>query len=118
MAQTPVSLLARQVSMAAFLYYCCNVSVIADAEFDSLCQEVADRWDELPAYYQGCLGSPEDLRASGHHILISSACYFGALAWYKEVTGETLDWKTTAPWRVDAEWQDGDVTTNLMAMTG
>lgn len=108
---------ARQIMMAAFLYYGCNVSIMSDAEYDTISNNVADNWDILVPYYRELMESPEATRASGHHFLISNACYNGAIAWYKSVFDVLPD--NLPPWHSDCEWDSGDgVTVPLMGMPG
>ena len=106
---------ARRVLMASWLYYEQSVSVITDAEFDRLCQEVADEleWGEAMGecdidplrVFQ--LGTAEELRATGCHVWLTYATCGGAISWYREVGGET-DWVSRTPrgavWRHSQRW--------------
>ncbi|AKQ75835.1 hypothetical protein FDH82_gp45 [Roseobacter phage RDJL Phi 2] len=90
MPELSIDLKARQVIMASWLYYEMNVSVMPDAEFDSLCQQVAAELEWFDAMGE-CgispirrvqLGEPDALKASGHHIKVTQASIGGAVAWY------------------------------------
>ncbi|UFK26734.1 hypothetical protein [Roseobacter phage RDJL6] len=88
-----IDLKARQVIMAAWLYYEKNVSLVSDAEFDSLCQQVAGELEWLDAMGEceidpvRCvqLGSADELRSSGFHIQVTQASIGGACAWYRSL---------------------------------
>lgn len=90
MSEMSIDLKARHVIMAAWLYYEMNVSIITDAEFDSLSQQVAGELEWFDAMGE-CgispvrrvqLGEPDALRASGYHIQITQQGIGGAVAWY------------------------------------
>lgn len=104
--------------MSAFLYYGCSSSVMSDSEYDVLSEAVAARWSSLTPFFKETLESAEAIRASGHHILISSATYHGALAWYEHVFGDSP--AVIPPWREDARWkcEKTGQEVPLMAMPG
>lgn len=85
-----VDLQARKVIMAAYLYYERNVSLLTDAEFDSLSVVVAAELDWLDAMGDCAidpvrcvqLGSGDELRVSGYHIRMTQMSVSGACAWY------------------------------------
>lgn len=85
-----IDLKARQVIMASWLYYEKNISLISDAEFDSLCQVVVAELEWLDAMGEceidpvRCvqLGSADELRVSGFHIKQTQASIGGACSWY------------------------------------
>lgn len=87
---TSIDLKARHVIMASWLYYEKNISLISDAEFDSLCKQVAAELEWLDAMGEceidpvRCvqLGSAEELRVSGFHIKQTQMSIAGACAWY------------------------------------
>ena len=86
-----MDLKARKIIMASWLYYERNISLISDAEFDSLCKVVAGELEWLDAMGEceidpvRCiqLGSAEELRTSGYHIRVTQLSVSGACAWYK-----------------------------------
>lgn len=90
--------LARKVIVHSFLYYVLDAPVISDGEYDRLCLIVAKRWGELHADRQWALGSPDQIRATGHHIKFSSHAVAAALNYHKYNTGEILRNYPTAIW--------------------
>ncbi|ADK73452.1 hypothetical protein RDJLphi1_gp51 [Roseobacter phage RDJL Phi 1] len=86
-----IDLKARQVIMASWLYYEKNVSLISDAEFDSLCKVVAAELEWLDAMGEceidpvRCvqLGSADELKVSGFHIRQTQLSIAGACSWYQ-----------------------------------
>lgn len=46
---------ARRLLIASYLYYVCDFSWLEDTEYDLLCREVADHFDELSQYYKDIL---------------------------------------------------------------
>lgn len=86
-----IDLKARQIIMASWLYYEKNISIISDAEFDALCQEVADdlEWfemmgeSEIDPVRRIQLGSADQLRASGFHIKVTQLSIYAACSWFK-----------------------------------
>lgn len=96
-------LAARRVLMSALLYYECSTNVLSDAEYDELSRLVADRWSDLTPFRQWQLGSPEEIRASGHHVKITVLVEHGARSWHLRVhnTKPTL---LPAEWKIAEEW--------------
>lgn len=84
------SLVARWVLMLSHLYYDRNVSLVSDADYDELCQMVADRWDELDDTLQTMLGSAEEIRTTGSHVFLSRLTISAAERLAADL-GETLD---------------------------
>jgi hypothetical protein len=82
-----LDLIARQIVMAAYLYYRLDDPVLSDGDFDKLCQTAADRWDELDKFRQWQLGSAEAIRASGYQVRVTRLAEAGAWAWFKKVKG-------------------------------
>lgn len=85
-----IDLKARQIIMASWLYYEMNVSIMTDAEFDAMSQQVAAEIEWFDAMGE-CgiqpvrlvqLGEADALRASGYHIKITQQGIGGAVAWY------------------------------------
>lgn len=64
---------ARLIVIHSFLYYGLSHNIIADHEFDAMCQQAADEWDELSPLRQWQLGSPSAIRATGFHCKITMA---------------------------------------------
>jgi len=62
---------ARWVLMLSHLYYDRNASLVDDDEFDAMCAEVADHYDELPEHEQVMLGDPDELRHTGQGMTFS-----------------------------------------------
>jgi len=69
---------ARWVVMLAHLYYVRNESIVYDHEFDKLSNYVADHWEELEPIMQHQLGSADDIRSGGSHVLITQMGVGGA----------------------------------------
>lgn len=95
-------LAARRVIAAAYAYYVLDRPIMDDARYDRLAGFVADNWAELALERQWALGSPEELRASGHHIRFSSAAVYAAEARFRELFREEPP-VTPALWRV---WEE------------
>jgi len=87
----------------AYLYYVLDAPTMSDAEYYKLSVYAADHWDELTDERKFCLGSPEELRASGHHIKFTMFCIDAALEVYKAAHGKypvfvpAPKWKTHKP---------------------
>lgn len=64
---------ARLITIACYLYYHHDISIMSDGDFDKMCVEVADKWEELSPIRQWQLGSPEELKATGYHVKITLA---------------------------------------------
>ncbi|GEM_PF-6635617 len=79
---------ARRVTMTSMLYYGCGLNVISDAEFDDYCKQLVANWHLLTPLRKWCLGTPEELSASGYHCRITQAGVGGAVAWYEKVHGQ------------------------------
>lgn len=74
---------ARMVLMSAHLYYDRDSPILSDAEFDALCLEVFEVWDELSEFRQWQLGEdPVDIVTTAHHVFITEATVGGAEAWH------------------------------------
>ena len=111
---------ARRVLMASWLYYEQGVSVISDAEFDRLCQEVAEEleWHEATCPPEGpceCdidpirvfqLGTAEELRATGCHVWLTYSTVGGAISWWREVSGDEkwVSRSVRVTWRHSKRW--------------
>lgn len=79
---------ARQVLMSAHLYYDRDSPILSDAEFDALCLEVFEDWDELSEFRQWQLGEdPVDIVTTACHVFITEATVGGAEAWHIEKFG-------------------------------
>lgn len=104
-----LDLKVKQILMSAHLYYDRGVSVLSDAEFDDLCIEVVDNWDELTAYQQWQLGDPLDLVSTGCGVRLTRAAVGGAEAWYEKMTGKKIE----TPYEF---WPDGESSDNLYSV--
>jgi hypothetical protein len=93
-------LAARRVIIAAYLYYNHAAPVVSDEAFDKTCKYVANNWDRLEPIRQWQLGSPEDLLATGHHILITPAGEFAALAMHCAKVGASVSGPLISDWKV------------------
>ena len=92
MAEDSLDLKARKALMSAHLYYDLDSPILWDTEFDALCLELADRWDELSRLRQIMLGDdPVALRATGSHFQISRQTMGGARSWHNDLIGWTPD---------------------------
>lgn len=76
-----LDLTARKVIMASMLYYGLDESLLPDGDFDDYCKRLVDEWDNLDRQRKFCLGTPEQLAASGFHIRVSMAAEMGAVSW-------------------------------------
>jgi len=82
--------------MSAFLYYDCAAPVLSDAEYDSLSLDVIMGWDRISPTLQFCLGSPDEIAATGYGVKITRRLHYAALAWAETELGyrpEISDWE-------------------------
>jgi hypothetical protein len=99
---------ARKLIVAAYWYYVLNApqSYMTDSEYDQLSNEVADHWNELHPDRQWAFGTPEALRATGHHIKFSCRAVDGASLAYKEKFGKFPDYyPDNTEWIFDEDHQ-------------
>lgn len=74
--------------MSAHLYYDRDSPVLSDADFDTLCFDVYEGWDELDAFRQWQLGDDaEAILATACHVRITQAVIDGAESWHEAETG-------------------------------
>ena len=92
---------ARWVLMLAHLYYDRGVSIVDDAEFDAMCEEVADHFGELPEHERTLLGEPETLRHTGMDMLFSRLIVAQAERMAKDLGAEPGPY--TAKWDYQCE---------------
>lgn len=83
--------IARTIIVQAYLYYVLDAPTMSDGEWDKRAKYVADNWDELHPDRKWALGSPDAIRATGHHIKFSSHAAGAALNHHKYATGEVLE---------------------------
>jgi hypothetical protein len=98
-----VDLKARLIIASAYLYYRRFSPIWPDGYYDRISREVALDWTALSSFRRWQLGNPDELRATGHHIKITCAAEFGAIAWHRDSTGNL---PTGYPIR-DNEWAEG-----------
>lgn len=107
-----VDLVARWVLMLSHLYYDRGVSIVDDADYDAMCAEVADAFDDLSEHMQQLLGDPDTLRSTGMDVLLPRRAVSAAERLAKEL-GETLE---PRPYRATHEC--GCCGCDLMAIRG
>lgn len=90
--------------MQAYLYYVFDSPTMSDAEYDKLSYYVAEHWDQLDPVRQWQLGSPDTLRASGHHIRFTTLSVYGARSVYREAFNRPPPTSPPEEWR---EREDG-----------
>lgn len=74
-----------QYLMASYLYYVENRSILSDTEFDQLCKELLDAWDQIDHRHKH-LTTKEDLEAgTGYAIQYPSIVIGAARQWYYSV---------------------------------
>jgi hypothetical protein len=111
-----MDLAARRLTVAAAAYYHFNHSLMDDAEYDALSRLVADNWPYLALYYQEVFESPEAIRATGSHILMSQQAYQATL---RELREAGLDHDVGAhEWEPVADWEGDGVTVPVMGFGG
>lgn len=64
---------ARWVLFLTHLYYDRGLSLVEDADYDQMCQELIEHWDDIPEHEQIMLGAPEELRHTGMGCAFSLA---------------------------------------------
>lgn len=80
-----LDLAARRVIMSCMLYYGLETPILSDGEFDTLCRRVANEWDDLDEQRRLCLGSPDQIRATGMYVKITALAESGAISWLEKV---------------------------------
>jgi len=78
---------ARRVLMSAHLYYDLGSPILSDSEFDALCFEVYEDWDQVSKFHQWQLGDPVELVSSAHHVYLTELTVDAAAAWHISETG-------------------------------
>lgn len=89
---------ARWLIMSAYLYYERNCNVLSDGDYDKLSNFVADHWSELTPQLQWQLGSAEDVRATGSHILITQQGESAAITWFRNNFKHYPEGKDVSSW--------------------
>lgn len=95
---------ARKIVMSAYLYYRCDLNILPDSEYDTLVNLVTAHWKELPPIFQYQLGSPEELRSSGFHILVTPYSEAGARQWYRDETKQPVLFPVIEVWQKNNEF--------------
>lgn len=85
MSYNPLSTLVRKLLMSSYLYYRFDISPLSDADYDDICEFVANRWDKLSDYEQWLLDNPDNVKASGFRVKVPYAAQGGAMAWAKKL---------------------------------
>lgn len=81
-----LDLTARKVVMSSLLYYGWNSPILSDGEYDQMCIDLANDWDQLSAFRQWQLGDdPLDILASGMFVKVTLQAAYGAREWYRSV---------------------------------
>lgn len=78
---------ARRVLMSCYLYYRRATHVLPDGDYDALVEYTARNWNRLHPTRQWQLGSPDEIRASGHAAKITSLVEHAACSWHERVFG-------------------------------
>lgn len=115
LGQMSPDLAARQLMMAAFLYYSCASSVISDAENDELAKYVAHNWDYLLPEIQERLDSPQAILATTSHVLVSKHTVGAAMEWALMMDARIEAWPE---WQTDAIQDTPSGQVELMAVRG
>jgi hypothetical protein len=90
-----------QYLLSSYLYYVEGRSIFADAEFDALCKELLDRWDEVSHRHKH-LTSREDLEAgTGYAIQYPSIVIGAARHWWYSKNGVPAERKKSGARRVN-----------------
>jgi hypothetical protein len=70
--------------MACYLYYVEDLSVLPDTQFDELCKDLLEHWDEITHFHKH-LTTKEDLEAgTGFSIKYPTIVVCAARKWYLE----------------------------------
>lgn len=96
---------ARLILMSCYLYYKCSSPVLSDGEFDNVCQYVAEHWSELTPLRQHQLKSPEDIKGSGHHVLMSVFALEGAITWHLKEKKHLPEDRSDLDWEFNEEYK-------------
>jgi NAD-dependent DNA ligase len=85
---------ARKLLMSSYLYYQHDTSVLSDGEYDALSKEVADLvaagGGEIHKDRLAQLGSADEIRASGVHMIYTDMAANAAASWLEHETGRSL----------------------------
>lgn len=93
-----LDLTARKVLMASIAYYGLGVSLVDDGTFDEWCDKLATNWHQLDRIRRWQLGgSPDDLRATAHHVRVCWAQIGGLVAWMQHLGVDSSGIHTTIP---------------------
>lgn len=88
-SEPSLDLCARLIVVASYLYYRLDVTMMADHEFDQLCQRAADNWVWLSRTRQFMLRSASGIRASGFDVRVTYMAEAAAWNWLKENSKQT-----------------------------
>lgn len=95
---------ARMITVASYCYYRRDVSIMSDGDFDKMCQEVADNWDQLSDLRKFQLDNADDIRSGGSHVKITTAGEKAAIRLAKE-TNQVLCGCVILKWEFSEEHQ-------------
>jgi hypothetical protein len=98
-------LAARRVIIAAYLYYRHDSPIVSDDVFDKTCNYVANNWGLLEPIRQFQLGSEEEIRTTGYHILITQQGEEAAFAVYRRKFGGTPSGSRIKDWLWSDEYR-------------
>lgn len=77
-----------QYLMSSYLYYHEDCHVLGDCQFDALCKELLDNWDDITHPHKH-LTTREDLAAgTGFAIKFPLLVVGAARAWYRQATSQ------------------------------
>jgi hypothetical protein len=85
---------ARKYVMASYLYYRAGESIMSDHEFDQLCRDLADEFEEIPADYIRVHNIEKTMLAeaqSGFDLRYTIMSIWAAAAWFKDITGRKIE---------------------------
>lgn len=98
---------ARVVLVSCYLYYVLDSPTLGDSEYDTLVEVVVEGWAEVDPLRRWQLGSPSEIRATGHHVRYTMATVSAAHMVYEGLTGERVPkhlhprkWKTSKKHKV------------------
>jgi hypothetical protein len=87
--------------LSSYLYYVEGRSILTDSEFDALCKELLERWDEVTHRHKH-LTSREDLEAgTGYAIQYPSIVIGAARHWWYATNGVPTERKKRGTRRVN-----------------
>lgn len=80
---TPINRKFIEYLMASYLYYICDLAVLTDSQYDQLCHDLLEGWDEITHRHKS-LVTKEDLKAgTGFAIKYPAILECAARQWYR-----------------------------------